>query len=152
MELVVKVVDLSYNEENEILKKSETLKGYSRLIFLIRKGVKEQMGLEESIDNAVVQCIEEGHLVEFLIKYGREIGNMLFEEVTWDEVIAIRSEDVYEEGLAEGIAKGKNSGIIKLIKSLSELDISKDVIAKKLYENYNLSEEEIEKYLNEVLQ
>lgn len=36
MELVVKVIDLRYTENNEILKRSETLEGYSRLLYYIR--------------------------------------------------------------------------------------------------------------------
>lgn len=153
MELVVKVVDLSYNEDNEILKRSETLKGYSRLIFLIRKCVKSGLPLDESIDKAVSQCIEEGHLAEFLTKYGREIGNMLNEEVTWDDVIAIRSEDAFEDGRQcgreEGRGEGREEGILTLITVLREINMAEDLVVQKVCEKYNLTEDEIHKYFAE---
>ena len=41
MELVVKVIDLRYTEDNEILKRSSTLSGYSLLLSYVRENRKK---------------------------------------------------------------------------------------------------------------
>lgn len=41
VELMVKVINLGYNEENEILKRSETLAGYSRILHYTKEGSRD---------------------------------------------------------------------------------------------------------------
>ncbi len=41
VELMVKVINLGYNEENEILKRSETLAGYSRILHYTKEGKRD---------------------------------------------------------------------------------------------------------------
>lgn len=147
MELVVKVVNVSYNEKSEVLQRSETLMGYSKLISYIQEGLKHELELSEAIDASIKRCINEGVLEKFLRENGREIGNMLYEEVTWENVVKLRSDQAYERGLDEG----RKNGILKLIESLQELNADRNKIAEMVREKYDLSENEAKSYMEEYL-
>ena len=95
-------------------------------------------------------------LTEFLDKYGTEIVEMLFKELTREEDLEISRLDGYEEGERAGFTKGERAGftkgertgaergakqeaIARLPRALRESGIPIDVIAK----NTGLSEKEI---------
>ena len=89
------------------------------------------------------KCKKEGILTEFLDKYGMEIVEMLFKELTREEDLEISRLDGYEEGERAGFSKGERAGAeqkqCEIAKSLRESGIPIDVIAK----NTGLSEKEI---------
>ncbi|MBR5315245.1 MAG: Rpn family recombination-promoting nuclease/putative transposase [Firmicutes bacterium] len=141
LELVVKVIDLRYNENNEILQKSEKLRGYSYLLHLIQQNRKSGLTLRESIDEAVLQCLQEHILEDFLVTHSSEVGSMLFHDITVEEFIELRVEEavgeVLEEavrkavqsaekeaiatGRAEGLAKGRAEGLAEGEKRMTTL-------------------------------
>ena len=93
------------------------------------------------------RCKKEGILTEFLDKYGTEIVEMLFKELSGEEDLEISRLDGYEEGFNSGeragFSKGERAGAeqkqCEIAKSLRESGIPIDVIAK----NTGLSEKEI---------
>ena len=93
------------------------------------------------------RCKKEGVLTEFMDKYGTEIVEMLFKELTREEDLEISRLDGYEEGFNSGeragFSKGERAGAeqkqCEIAKSLRESGIPIDVIAK----NTGLSEKEI---------
>ena len=58
----------------------------------------------------------------------------------------LRSEG-YETGKAEGFSSERENGILQLLSTLQELNISQRDAYTKLKEKYSLSDEEAEKYL-----
>ncbi len=160
LELVVKVIDLRYTEDNPILKRSETLAGYSRLIHYIKTGRKSGLTLEASIDAAIDRCLKENVLTDFL-KNKREVSNMILGEgVTLEEIIAVRERDARNYGLNEGISQGitqglsmglQKGGIKTLIEDNLEEGIAKDRIIAKLIRRFDLSEEEAQKHYEETV-
>ena len=121
LELVVKFVNLNYNinnEDNEILQKSPSLLGYSKLLYYIKTAAKENGGdLKSAIDTSVKQCMEEGLIEDFLRKHSREVTGMLFNEITVEEFAEIRAREAYEDGEKSGekigFVKGEKSGFTK---------------------------------------
>ena len=79
--------------------------------------MRELEKMEESFDRGLKQGIERG------IEYG------------------------IEQGIDRGLKQGMQQGIINQIKSLMEFDVPIDKIIEKIKEQYNLTEEEIRKYL-----
>ena len=53
----------------------------------------------------------------------------------------------FEKGKAEGLEEGTSKGIKNLCDSLKELGIDKETIKMKLINKYELSEDEVQKYL-----
>ena len=74
---MVNVFNICYSEDREILKRSKTLREYSRFIWLVKKYLDERMSLEKAVEAAVKDAKEEGILVDFLNKYATEVQGML---------------------------------------------------------------------------
>ena len=118
LELVVKFVNLNYNIDSEILQRSPSLLGYSKLLYYIKTAAKENGGdLKSAIDTSVKQCMEEGLIEDFLRKHSREVTGMLFNEITVEEFAEIRAREAYEDGEKYGFTKGEQSGFTKGEKS-----------------------------------
>ena len=118
LELVVNFVNLNYNVDNEILQRSPSLLGYSKLLYYIKTAAKENGGdLKSAIDTSVKQCMEEGLIEDFLRKHSREVTGMLFNEITVEEFAEIRAREAYEDGEKYGekigFTKGETAGLAK---------------------------------------
>ena len=88
-----------------MLKRSENLNGYSIFIGKVNE-YKEYLTLDESVTNAVKYCIEWNVLRGFLEEHGSEVVNMLFDDISIEEIAAIR----YTEGREDGREEGRNEG------------------------------------------
>ena len=81
------------------------------------------------------QCRQEGVLTDFLKKYGTEIVEMLFKELTREEDLEISRLDGYDAGLKEGeksgFTKGEQSGLARGA-AQKEREIAKSMKAKGL--------------------
>ena len=155
LQLIVKVYNINTEKNSEILKKCETLRQYSRFVEIMRSYKEDSELTNDVIVEVLDKCRKEGILTEFLDKYGTEIVEMLFKELTREEDLEISRLDGYEEGFNSGeragFSKGERAGFSKgeragaeqkqceIAKSLRESGIPIDVIAK----NTGLSEKEI---------
>ena len=79
---------------------------------------KEKMTIEEAVEAAVRYCIENDILRKFLKEQGAEITNMLFDEMTIDEIAAVRSQEAYEDGREEGLAEGLTKASFLIARNL----------------------------------
>ena len=154
LELVVEVININYDKNTNIINKCKKLKEYSYFIHLVReyiKKYKDKVKKEElikiSIEKAIKDCIEQNILKEFLKLNSSEVVNMLYTEFDIEKAQEIWTKEAFEDGLEQGIEKGIECGMIKQIKALKEFNISKDKIINKIIEDYNVSKEIVEKYL-----
>lgn len=122
MEVVVKFINICYNEDKEILKRSRTLREYSLLMHYIDQGTRMGLGRDEAVEIAVKRTAAEGILREFLRKNGSEVVGMMHGEVTMERYGEIRweegREDGYKECCLEIAKKFKNLGTP--VKDISE--------------------------------
>ena len=151
LQLIVKVYNINTEKNSEILKKCETLRQYSRFVEIMRSYKEDSELTNDVIVEVLDKCKKEGILTEFLDKYGTEIVEMLFKELTREEDLEISRLDGYEEGFNSGeragFSKGERAGAergamqrqCEIAKNFKESGIPIDVIAK----NTGLSEEEI---------
>jgi hypothetical protein len=110
LELEVHVYNINYGRNPGLLEKCSALNGYSILVNKIRE-YSLNLSLEDSVRAAVKYCIENKVLKEFIDKYGSEVENMLFENVTVEDEIAAAREEAFEEGLETGVQKGRKEGL-----------------------------------------
>ena len=162
LELVVKIINLRYNKDNEILKRSKNLAGYSMLITRIKDGLKEGIPLETSIQRAIQSCMEDGYLTAFLQQYGEEIGKMKFYEFSQKEYEDLLAEESFEAGMEKGLEKGMEAGIEKGLKKGLEAGIEalisdnldegvpEDRILDKLMRRFSLDKAQAQHYLEEL--
>ena len=152
LELVVNLINLNYNKDSEILQRSPSLLGYSKLLYHIQEELGANGGdLKQAIDTAVKACIDEGLIADFLHKHSREVTGMLFHEITVEEFAEIRAREAYADGEKAGYDKGERAGREEgrsegaaqekreIAKNLKNSGIPIDVIAK----NTGLTQEEI---------
>ena len=147
LQLIVKVYNINTEKNSEILGRCETLRQYSRFVEIMRSYKEDSELTNDVIVEVLNRCKKEGVLTEFLDKYGTEIVEMLFKELTREEDLEISRLDGYEEGFNSGeragFSKGERAGAeqkqCEIAKSLRESGIPIDVIAK----NTGLSEKEI---------
>ena len=149
LELVVKVIDVRYNKEkvNEVLSKSDKLKGYSLLIAYTREFIKQEADLNTAVDLAVRRCIEEDILKDFFTAHGMEVKGMIFEDISIEEFVTIRGEEQFEEGYKEGSRAGEERAeerLSKLIQKLMQDERMEDL--KRASEDKTFREELIKQY------
>ena len=124
LELVVQVYNINHGRNMEILEKSKTLYDYSFFIGKINE-YKVKLSIEEAVQVAIKYCIEHDILREFLSEHSPEVVNMLFEELTIEEIAAAYRKEALEEGreegLEEGLEKGEEKGLNKAINFAIEL-------------------------------
>ena len=110
IELVVNVYNICYSEDREILKRSRTLREYSKFIWLVKKYLDdEHMSLEKAVEAAVKEAKEEGILVDFLNKYATEVQGML-KGITVEDYGRVMKKEGLEQGRTEGLAEGEKIG------------------------------------------
>lgn len=109
VEIVVKVLNVGYNEEKEILKKSRTLYEYSRFVQIVRETLSGREDKENAAKEAVLKALAEGILTDFLNTYGSEVADMAYREFNYEEYIEQVKKDFYEEGLEDGEKAGKEA-------------------------------------------
>jgi len=124
MELVVKLINLGYNEENEVLNRSNKLKGYSLLLKYIKDNAAAGYDKGEAIHLAVRRCLEEGILKDFLKTHSSEVGSMLYNDISIEEFIELRAQEAAEDiakDMAENMAKDMAENMAKdMAKKLKE--------------------------------
>jgi hypothetical protein len=139
LELIVQVYNINHGRNSEMLKKSETLDGYSKLIDKIREFESEKKPLEEALPSAVKYCIDNHILEDFLRKHGSEVINMLTGEWNWDTAKEVWQREAWEGGIAKGMVQGIEKGMAQGIEKGREQIL-------KLFEQ-GLSIEEIKERL-----
>lgn len=131
IELIVRQINIAYNENTEILKKNRTLYEYSRFIYLVEKFRKREPSLESTMEKAIKQSLSEGILIDFLSKYATEVHSMLFTEVTREQYGELRQKD----GIEIGEVKGGRMKIIHLVRAKLKKGQSPEMIADALEED-----------------
>ena len=87
LELKVTVYNINYGYNAELLEACQTLKEYSLCVDKIRQYIKI-FSLEEAVDKAIEECIKEGILSDFLLKYRAEARAMCIFEYDEEAEIA----------------------------------------------------------------
>ena len=128
--------NIKYNEHIEILKKNETLRGYSILIAKTKEGLAQGLTPEEAVNQAIRYCRDNNILVDFLRIHGSEAIGMLFDYISKEEYAELKGAEQYDIGFERG-AEQRSIDIARAMKS-EGLDAA--IIAKTT----GLTTEEIE--------
>ena len=99
--LSVVVYNINEGAGCDLLKKSETLAQYSRLIALIRNYQEKGPVTHRAMREITEICLREGILVELMEKYGNTILDYLHFELTEEEARDFYREDGFEQGAAQ---------------------------------------------------
>lgn len=144
-------VNINLGKNKKLLEQCQTLKEYAIYVKKVRTYAKS-MKVEEAVDRAVRECINEGILREFLLQNRKEAVEMSIFEYDEEAVFEIVRKDEYEKGLQEGLEKGIEQGIEKGIEEGREEGFSAgkaDAILELLEDIGTIPEEIRERIHNE---
>lgn len=154
LELKVLVLNINKGYNAELKRQCRTLEEYMKYVDRVRE-YAASMPMEQAVDRAVGECINEGILGDFLLANKAEVKRMSIYE--YDEEAtrqAIRVEE-YERGRADGIEQGIERGIEQGIEALIfdniENGFAKEVIIPKLVKRFGISEGKAGAYYSEAL-
>jgi predicted transposase/invertase (TIGR01784 family) len=127
LELIVQVYNINHGRNPEILKKCETLNGYSIFIDKVREYKETEKTLEKALPSAINYCIDKNILRDFLRKHGSEVINMIVGEWNWDTAKEVWQREALEKGKEQEkliiaknlLAKGSTPEFVSDITGLS---------------------------------
>lgn len=120
LELIVQVYNINHGRNPQILNKSKTLGSYSFFIAKIKE-FNKNLPLEESVKAAIKYCIENDILKQFLKNHSSEVINMLTDDLSVEEIVAVRSKEAWEDGHQEGLEDGREEAHTEARKYFIEL-------------------------------
>ena len=107
---MVRVLNINLDKKQEVLEACQLLKEYMLLVNKIRRYTDEYKDINQAVEQAVTECIEENILADFLRKNRAEAIEMcIFEYDDKREKELIRKAE-YSEGMKEGERIGREAG------------------------------------------
>ena len=105
VELKVRMLNINYGHNRQLMEKCNALEEYAEFVSLTRRYIAEGKTMQDALNTAINYCIDHGILSDFLKKYRAEVLGMILEEFDVDK---------YERSLKnEGIERAnKLTGIL----------------------------------------
>lgn len=101
LELVVKIKNCSDSKLLPLEKSCDILRQYCRFIEIVELNF-DKWHPKRSFQKAIEQAMEEGILVDYLDRKSREVRNMLCAQYSYKMDIAVKKEEAFKKGVAEG--------------------------------------------------
>ena len=112
MELRVQVLNINTGFNERLKEACRTLKEYMQYVDKVRF-YKNIMPIDEAVDRAVEECIEQDILRKFLLQNKAEVKHMSIFEYNEEKVRKVLREEAYDEGYEEGKNDGWAAGQIE---------------------------------------
>ncbi len=132
------------------------MKEYAQYVDCVRK-YKKTLSVNEAVDCAVEECIQQGILESFLRANKAEVKSMSIFEYDEEAVKKLWKQEFYEDGRADGLAEGLERGRVEGAEKgeLQGIAITKKVFAlagqklstKEIAERLDISEEKVRQIL-----
>ena len=110
LELMVEVFNVNKGHNRELMEACKDLADYAEYTHRVRTYAKE-MPIEDAVERAINECIQEGILRDFLLANKAEAKKVSIYEYNEEEHIRMERADAYEDGVAEGLAAGRKEGL-----------------------------------------
>ena len=134
IEVSVRMININYGENREILEACEPLEEYAWIIYSIHSKKQNGMDIDTAVDSTILEMPENFVLKPFLTAHKAEVRGMLLTEYNEAETMEQFREEGREEGKVEGREEGREEGrkegrkellqlLIKMKESGEEVDI-----------------------------
>ena len=127
MELKVDRYNINYEKAPEIIVRSKSLNDYSLFVHTVKMGMQEGRTFDEAVEDAVVYCIRNNIMKEFLELHGSEVSNMLLSEWNMDEALEVTQEEAFADGVEYGLEQGQEVEREKNIRALGRKISAEDI-------------------------
>ena len=141
LELIVTTFNVNAGHNTKLMSHCQILKEYSIYVAKVRS-LAEQMPLDDSVQKAVTECIQENILADFLRKNQAEVIAMsIFEYDKVEEEKKLRKAE-FDAGVEQGLKQASTDTALRLLKT-GKFD------AKEIAKLCNLSIEEVNQLNNQ---
>ena len=111
IEVRCRVYNINPDNNRPLKERSAVLEGYTYFVEKVRTYQKGNMSLEEAVDRAIEDCIENHVLEDFFRDRKDEVKKMTHLDYTWEKREQMIRKEEFEEGMEQGIAEGMERGI-----------------------------------------
>ena len=149
LECEVRMLNINYGRNKELMEKCKRLKEYALFIARIRKYAKDfPERLDLAITKAIEDCIEEDILKDFLIECKSEVLEMVLysfdKELYEEDLKQIAFEEGEKKGEKIGEKKGERNKLISQIQKKLAKQKTADIIAEELEEDVTIVQQIID--------
>lgn len=114
VELNVRMLNINYGHNKQLMDKCKVLEGYSMLVAVTRNYMAAEKDIQTALNKAIDYCIEKGILKEILLRNRAEVLGMLLEEFDAEKYERTLRGEGWENGREEGRKEGKEEGELKI--------------------------------------
>ena len=144
LELTVRMLNINQGRNSDLMAACKRLDEYSRFVGQIKHYRQNGFSTDQSIDTAVLYCIDHGIMDDILLPFRAEVKKMLLTEYNERKYMRMFRKEAREEGLAEGRAEGRAKGQTEERKRLLNTMLQNGASAEQLSELTGISVSEIE--------
>ena len=111
IEVRCRVYNINPDNNRPLKERSAVLEGYTYFVEKVRTYRKGNMGLEEAVDRAIEDCIENHVLEDFFRDRKDEVKKMTHLDYTWEKREQMIRKEEFEEGMEQGMERGIAQGM-----------------------------------------
>lgn len=149
IDISVRMININYDSNREIMKLCKPLSDYSWLVREIRRLVSEGHVLDEAVA-AAINDMPEGEIKDFLIANESEVKTMMLTEYDEKAVLDVIGKDKYEDGLEDGQKKQKDEDDADIISSIHGVMNEFHISAERAMDIMRMSEGRKNRYRGKV--
>ena len=152
IELVCHVYNINNGKNVPLLSKCQTLREYMYFVDMVRKNNEISGNLEDAIEKAINQCMEENVLRDFLAQHREEVMHVMTLDYTFERRLEMQRAEAIEDGERIGKEIGKEIKLSEQIRKKIQKGKPLDQIADELEEVPETIRPLYEKIKQEMLQ
>lgn len=152
IELVCHVYNINNGKNVPLLSKCQTLREYMYFVDMVRKNNEISGNLEDAIEKAINQCMEENVLRDFLAQHREEVMHVMTLDYTFERRLEMQRAEAIEDGERIGKEIGKKEKLSEQIRKKIQKGKPLDQIADELEEVPETIRPLYEKIKQEMLQ
>lgn len=152
IELVCHVYNINSGKNTPLLSKCQTLREYMYFVDMVRKNNEISGNLEDAIEKAINQCMEENVLRDFLAQHREEVMHVMTLDYTFEQRLEMQRAEAIEDGERIGKEIGKEEKLSEQIRKKIQKGKPLDQIADELEEVPETIRPLYEKIKQEMLQ
>lgn len=132
IELKVTMLNINIGHNKELLEECTLLKEYAQFVNQVRCYKESGISLEQAVDLATEECIENGILTDILGKNRAEVKRMILTEGTLKNVVKMEKAD----------------GIRAMVYAMRELEIPDEKIVKSIVKQFHYTLDKAKKFVD----
>ena len=150
--MVCHVYNINNGKNVPLLSKCQTLREYMYFVDMVRKNNEISGNLEDAIEKAINQCMEENVLRDFLAQHREEVMHVMTLDYTFERRLEMQRAEAIEDGERIGKEIGKEEKLSEQIRKKIQKGKPLDQIADELEEVPETIRPLYEKIKQEMLQ